>query len=345
MDLTSRYLGLALPNPLIASSSPLGFALENIAELEDKGAGAIVLPSIFEEQIALDAVGSGGFTVAGAEDFARASAYFPPEAAYRAGPERYLEIVRRARETVEIPIIASLNGTTDAGWTKFATLAEQAGAHAIELNIYFIPADLSIEGGAVERRYLEIFRRVKAAVRIPVAVKLGPYFSAPGHFIGQLDEAGADGFVLFNRFYQPDIDLRTLRLERDLALSSPQEIRLPLLWLGRLAGRVKGSLAASTGVDSADEVIKYLLVGADTVMTTSSLLRRGIGHIGVLRAGLERWLEARGFASVAEIRGLMSQRRIDDPTAFDRGNYLRILQGWTASGGEAEAGCDGETRP
>jgi len=328
MDLTTRYLGLTLKNPLIASASPLGFDLENIAELEDKGAAAIVLPSIFEEQIALGSVRAGGFTLEGAEDFAAASSYFPPAAAYRAGPERYLEIIRRARETVEIPIIASLNGTTDTGWTRYARLAEQAGAQAIELNIFFIPADLSITSAQVEQRYLDILRLVKQAVSIPVAVKLSPFFSAPGHFIGQLDDAGADGFVLFNRFYQPDIDLTTLRLERDLTLSSSQEIRLPLLWLGRLAGRVRGSLAASTGVETADEVIKYLLVGADTVMTTSALLRHGIGHMATLLASLTQWLDARGVAAVSEMRGRMSQRQIDDPTGFDRANYLKILQGW-----------------
>jgi len=328
MDLTTRYLGLTLKNPLIASASPLGFVLDNIAQLEDKGAAAIVLPSIFEEQIALEAVMTSGFTVEGPESFSAASAYFPPAAAYRAGPERYLEIIRRARETVEIPIIASLNGMTDSGWTSYAKLAEAAGAHAIELNIFFIPADLSVSGAAVEQRYLEIFRLVKQAVRIPVAVKLGPFLSAPGHLIGQLDEAGADGFVLFNRFYQPDIDLQTLRLERDVSLSTPQEIRLPLLWLGRLAGLLRGSLAASTGVESAEQVVKYLLVGADTVMTTSSLLRHGIGHMEVLLAGLTQWLEAHGVAAVGDMRGRLSQRQIDDPTAFDRANYLKILQGW-----------------
>jgi dihydroorotate dehydrogenase (fumarate) len=327
MDLTTRYLGLTLKNPLIASSSPLGFVLENISELEDKGAAAIVLPSIFEEQIAVEALPKDAFAAAGAGSFTAAGAYFPPAAAYRAGAERYLELIRRAREAVEIPIIASLNGTTDDGWTNYAKPAEQAGAYAIELNIFFIPADPSVSGVEVERRYLEIFRQVRQAVRIPVAVKLSPFFSAPGHFIGELDEAGADGFVLFNRFYQPDIDLRALRLQRDLTLSSPQEIRLPLLWLGEMAGRVRGSLAASTGVDTGDEVIKYLLVGADTVMTTSALLRHGIGHMSALLAGLSQWLDARGVAAIGDIRGRTSRQRIDDPTDFDRANYLKILQG------------------
>jgi dihydroorotate dehydrogenase (fumarate) len=337
LDLTTRYLGLTLKNPLIASSSPLGFVLENLAELEDKGAAAIVLPSIFEEQIALEAGGTGGFIVAGADKFAAANSYFPPEAAYRASPERYLEMIRRARETVEIPIVASLNAVSVAGWTDYARLVEQAGAQAIELNIFFVPADLSVSGAEVERQYLEIFRQVKQSVRLPVAVKLAPFFSAPGHLIGQFDDAGADGFVLFNRFYQPDIDLQTLRLVHDLALSSPEEIRVPLLWIGRLAGRVRGSLAASTGVESAEQVVKYLLAGADTVMTSSALLRHGIGHMAGLVAGLSDWLEARGVGSVGEIRGRMSQRQIDDPTAFDRANYLKILQGWSRNTGNGPA--------
>lgn len=322
MDLTTQYLGLTLKNPLVAAASPLGFALENIAELADKGAAAVVLPSIFEEQLV--AAETSGFTTEGA--------YFPPAAAYRAGPERYLEIIRRARETVEIPIIASLNGVTDAGWTRYAKEVEQAGAHAIELNIYFIPADLSVSGAAVEQRYLDIFRQVKHSVSIPVAVKLSPFFSAPGHIIGELDQAGADGFVLFNRFYQPDIDLATLKLERDLSLSSPQEIRLPLLWIGRLAGRLRGSLAASTGVETEAEVVKYLLAGADVVMTASALLRHGVGHMATLLAGLTRWLDQHDVAAIGDLRGRMSQRQIDDPTAFDRANYIGILLGSAAPG-------------
>ena len=341
MDLTTRYLGLTLKNPLIASSSPLGFVLENLVELEDKGAAAIVLPSIFEEQITLESSGTGGFTPAGPGNFGGASSYFPPEAAYRASPERYLEIIRRARETVEIPIIASLNAVSIAGWTDYSRQVEQAGAQAIELNIFFVPADLSVSGTEVERHYLEVFRQVKRSVRIPVAVKLAPFFSAPGHLIGQLDDAGADGFVLFNRFYQPDIDLHTLRLVHDLSLSSPEEIRVPLLWLARLAGRTRASLAASTGVETAEQVVKYLLVGADTVMTSSALLRHGIGHMAALVGGLSDWLEARGVGSVDDIRGRMSQRQIDDPTAFDRANYLKILQGWNKNGGKSSSPAGG----
>jgi len=310
MNLTTRYLGLVLENPLIASASPLGFVLENIVELEDKGAAAVVLPSIFEEQ--LD-VPEGG--------------YFPPPSEYRAGPQRYLELIRRAREAVEIKIIASLNGTTDAGWIDYAKQAEQAGAHALELNLYIVPTDLAVPGETVEQSCLDILRHVKQAVAIPVAVKLSPFFSATGNFIRRLDAAGADGVVLFNRVYQPDIDLRSMRLAHDLALSTPQEIRLPLMWISLLAGELRGSIAASTGVDSANEVIKYLLAGADAVMTTSALLRYGIGHMAGLRSGLSRWLSQNEAGSLDEIRGRLSRWRLGRAEAAARADYLKILQG------------------
>lgn len=221
MDLTSTYLGLTLKNPLVASSSPLNLDLDNIMRLEDSGAAAVVLPSIFEEQLEREAAEIERLTTAGSHSFAEAVSFFTPTASYRAGPHNYLETIRRAREAVEIPVIASLNGTTDAGWTNFARLTEEAGASAIELNVFFIPADLSLSGRAVEQRYLDVLRAVRKTVRIPIAVKLRPYFSSVGHFVSELDQAGADGFVLFNRFYEPDIDLAKLRLQRDLELSTP----------------------------------------------------------------------------------------------------------------------------
>ena len=328
MDLSTDYLGLRLKNPLIASASPLTAAVTNIRQMEDSGAAAVVLPSMFEEQIEQEVAETIRLTTAGAESFPEASSYFPPTAGVHADTNHYLETILRARAAVDIPVIASLNGVTDAGWIAYARLAEEAGASAIELNIYFIPADLAQDGRAVEQRYLDILRAVKDCVDIPVAMKIGPHFSAVGNFICQLDRAGADGFVLFNRFYQPDIDLVKLSLQRDLALSSPAEIRLPLLWIGVLAGQVRGSLAAATGVDSANEVIKYLLAGADAVMTTSALLRYGIEHLRTLIDGLAQWLEARDAAGVSVIRGRMSQRRVHDPAAFERANYIRILQGW-----------------
>lgn len=328
VDLTTHYMGLQLRNPLIASAGPLNAELDNIRRLEDLGAGAVVLPSIFEEQIMHEQQLIDDLTTIGTDSHAEALTYFPAPSTYAADPSRYLDLLHRAAKAVDIPVIASLNGITDHGWLDFARQIEAAGASAVELNIYFIPSDLDLTGQEVEQRYLDILTAVKAAVRIPVAVKIGPYFSAVGNMGRRLDRAGADGLVLFNRFYQPDIDLQQLELVSDLDLSRPCEMRLPLLWLGILAGRVKASLAASTGVASPGDVIRYLLVGADVVMTTSSLLREGIGHIKTLRDGLEQWLAARDAGSVASIRGRMAHRSIADTTAFERANYIKILQGY-----------------
>lgn len=328
MDLTTRYLGLKLRNPIVAGAGPLTAELDNIRHLEDYGAGAVVLPSIFEEQIERERQLIEDLTSLGTDSNPEALTYFPAQSTYAIDPGRYLDLVHRAAGAVDIPVIASLNGMTDHGWVDYARQIEMAGASAVELNIYFIPSDLDLSGHAVEQRYLDILKAVKATVRIPVAVKVGPYFSSIGNMTRRLDQAGADGIVLFNRFYQPDIDLARLTLISDLDLSQPSETRLPLLWLGVLAGRVQASLAASTGVNSADDVVKYLLVGADVVMTTSSLLRHGSGYIKVLREGVEHWLAARGANSLASIRGSMSHRNITDPTAFERANYIKILQGY-----------------
>ncbi len=328
MNLSTNYLGLGLKNPLIASSSPLTLEVGNIRKLEDCGAAAVVLPSIFQEQIEQEAAAVERFAGAGADSFAEALSYFPPAAAYHAGPDRHLEVIRQARQAVDIPVIASLNGITHSGWIEYARLVEKAGAHAIELNIFFIPAGVSEHGRDVEQRYVDILRTVKDAVDIPIAMKLSPYFSAIGNFVSELDRAGANGVVLFNRFYEPDIDLVKLQLQRDLELSTPAEIRLPLLWIAVLSGRLRASLAATTGVDTAGEVIKYLLAGADAVMTTSALLRHGVDHMKVLLDGLTQWMDARGLDEVSDVRGMMSQRRINDPTAFERANYIQILQGW-----------------
>jgi dihydroorotate dehydrogenase (fumarate) len=330
MDLTTNYLSLVLKNPLIASSSPLTMEVSNIRKLEDRGAAAVVLPSIFEEELKREATEVERLTMAGVDSFPEALSYFPPAAAYHAGPGRYLEVIRRAREAVDIPVIASLNGITDAGWIEYARLVEEAGANAIELNVFFIPADVAESGRDVEQRYIDILRAVKHAADIPVAMKLSPYFSALGNFVCELDRAGADGFVLFNRFYEPDIDLIRLQLQRDLELSTPTEIRLPLLWIAALSGRLRASLAATTGVDTAAQVIKYLLAGADAVMTTSALLRHGIDHIKTLLEGLMQWMDALEVDAIDDIRGMMSQRRVSDPTAFERANYIQILQGWKA---------------
>ena len=328
MDLTTSYMGLVLRNPLIASASPRNGDLGTLRALEDHAAGAVVLPSIFEEQIVAERHEFALRTELPASGFAEAQTYFPAYDGYGFGAERYLDLVRRAKAAIGIPVIASLNGVTHAGWTDYARGLEEAGADAIELNVYFIPADLALTAREVEPRYLDILAAVKASVSIPVAVKIGPYFSALGAVARALADGGADALVLFNRFYQPDINIATLQLSLNLELSTPAEIRLPLLWIAILYGRVEVSLAASTGVESADDVLKYLLAGADTVMTTSALLRHGVGHMRTLFDGLRALLAAQGIDSLSDIRGRMSQRNLKDPTTFERVNYIHMLQGW-----------------
>jgi dihydroorotate dehydrogenase (fumarate) len=331
VDLTTSYMGLRLRNPLIASASPINGDLDTLRALEENGAGAVVLPSIFEEQIVAERREYERRTEVPASGFAEAQTYFPTYAGYGFGPERYLQNLRRAKDALGIPVIASLNCTTAEAWKHYAGEVERAGADAIELNIYFIPADPFETGRAVEQRYLEIVAAVKAVVGIPVAVKIGPYFSSTGAMARALAAAGADALVLFNRFYQPDIDVATLSLSMDIELSTSQEMRLPLLWIAILrGGRIPTSLAASTGVQRAEDVYKYLLVGADTVMTTSSLLRHGVGHMRVLLDGLTDLLEARGLVSLTDVRGRMSQRKLTDPMTADRVNYIQMLQGYSA---------------
>jgi dihydroorotate dehydrogenase (fumarate) len=332
MDLTTTYMGLRLRNPLIASASPLNGDVGHLRALEDHGAGAVVLPSIFEEQILAERTEFERRIEVPASGFAEAQTYFPTYGGYDFGPERYLQIVRRGKAALDIPVIASLNCVTPEGWWDYATGLQQAGADALELNIYFIPGDLALSGHDVEQRYLEIVSSVKASVQIPVAVKIGPHFSAIGGMARGLAAAGADGLVLFNRLYQPDIDIRTLRLSLDVELSTPGETRLPLLWIAILHGRVSASLAASTGVETADDVYKYLLAGADTVMTTSSLLRHGAKHMRVLVEGLIALLEARGVESLEAVRGLMSQNRLHEPTGIERAHYIEMLKGYPVPG-------------
>lgn len=327
VDLTTSYLGLTLKSPIVAGAGPLTGTLDSIRRLEDFGAGAVVLPSLFEEQIEREQQMLDRLATTGADSFAEALTYFPVEPA-GIGPASYLDTLHKASSSIDIPIIASLNGTSDRGWLDYARQMEDAGASALELNIYFIPTASDMAGSEVEDRYIAILRAVKRAAKIPVAVKLSPYFSAMGNMAAQLVAAGADGLVLFNRFYEPDIDLTDLTLLPNLDLSTAAEIRLPLLWIGVLSGRTGASLAASTGVENTDEVLKYLLVGADVVMTTSALLRHGAGHLRVLHDGLRSWLDARGLTTLERIRGSMSQRNIADKTAFARANYIRVLQGY-----------------
>lgn len=324
MDLTTRYLGLDLKNPLVVSACPLGLDVDNIRRLEDHGAAAIVLPSIFQEDIENEIEEIEHLASLGDSE---ALSYFASHLTENAGPKNYLELIRKARAAVDMPVIASLNGTSRSGWIDYAKQMQEAGAAAIELNVFFLPTDLSLTGPEVEARHIDILKAVKQAVTIPVSIKLSPYFSSPGAMVRSLDEAGADGFVLFNRFYQPDIDLEELTLQRDLRLSHRGEIRLPLLWIAALHGKVKGSLAATSGVQTAAEVVKYLFAGADVVMTASALLRHGLEHMKVLHDGLVADLKMREATSVADIRGGMSRDKVADRAAFDRVNYIRILRG------------------
>ena len=328
MDLGASYLGLTLRNPIVVSASPLSGNVDAIRQMEDAGAGAVVLPSLFEEQIREEERLIEMLTEVGSDSNPEASSYFPTAMKYNAGPLGYLELVARAREAVDIPIIASLNGVTEAGWLDYAQLIEEAGASALELNIYRIASGPDVTGGEAEADCLALFQAVRDRVELPVAVKLHPYFSAFGALARQLDQAGADGLVLFNRLYQPDIDLAGLRWNNDLALSSAGEIRLGLLWLSLLAGRLPhASLAAGTGVETADEVIKYLLAGADVVMTASALLRHGPGYLQQLVAGLEAWLGAHDFASVTAIKGLLRASH-PDAEAQKRSDYIGSLLGY-----------------
>jgi len=326
MDLSTRYLGLELRNPLVASASPLSNTVDGVRRLADAGVGAVVLFSQFEEQLRREAAQNAALAEAGTESFAESLSYFPAEAEADPGPRRYLSLLERAAAAVDIPVIASLNGSTTGGWTGYAAALEQAGAAAIELNIYHLPGDPLSPGRDVEQRHVEILTAVKAVVRVPVAVKMSPFYSSAGQMAQRLDRAGADGLVLFNRFLQPDIDPETLTVSAPFGLSSPAEGRLPRTWIALLAGRVRASLGATTGVEDAADVARYLLAGADVVMTASALLRHGPGYAGALLDGLSGWMARKGFAAVASARGLLSVPSGTDEAAWERAGYVGALR-------------------
>jgi dihydroorotate dehydrogenase (fumarate) len=327
MNLATRYLGLDLEHPIVASASPLSRDLDGILRLEDAGCAAIVTPSIYEEEIEAEDQAFAELIERGSFAQPEAAGYFPNPSRPVGGLIGRIETLRKAVRACDVPIIASLNGSTPSGWTEVAREVEEAGAAAIELNIYRVPADSALSGEAVEARWLETVGRVREAVSLPLAVKLGPWLSSPAHFAARLVAAGAGGLVLFNRFYQPDIDLETLRAVPDLHLSQPYEIRQALMWIALMSGRTTASLAATTGVDSYREVVKYLLVGADVVMTASALLRHGPDHAAALRRGLEEWMEGRGFSSADELRGRLAAGRVDQPEGYVRAQYIRVLTG------------------
>jgi dihydroorotate dehydrogenase (fumarate) len=327
IDLRTKYLGLNLRTPLVASASPLSHELDGIRRLEDAGASAIVLYSIFEEQLRQEAMELEYHLAAGTESFAESLTYLPSRGEFRTGPEGYLDHIRRAKSAVDVPIIASLNGATLGGWTGYSKQIEEAGANAIECNIYSVPADVDVPGIEVEQSYIDVLRAVRSAVNIPVAVKLSPFFSNMAHMARRLEQAGANGLVLFNRFYQPDINLDELEIRPNVLLSTPQALRLPLTWIGILYGRVRTSLAATSGVHGAEDVLKLLLVGADVTMLCSALLKNGVGHLRHVEREVQDWLEQHEYESVAQMQGSMSQLRCPDPGAFERAQYMRAVKG------------------
>jgi len=326
MDLSTEYMGLKLKHPIVVSACPLSETLDGIKLLEDSGASAIVMFSLFEEQIRNENEAYDSFLQSGTDSFAESLNYFPSIGDTDKGPEQYLDLLSKAVEATDIPIIGSLNGVSREGWIDYARQIQQAGASALELNVYHIPTDIEQSGAEVEQRYIDILKSVKSSVSIPVAIKLSPFFSSTGNFAKRLDEAGADALVLFNRFYQPDFNLETLKVDPRAHLSSAEEIRLPLLWVAVLHGRIQASLAASRGVQSAIEIAKYLLAGADTVMVASALMKHGPQYLQVLLDELNDWLNGRGYASVDEVRGKMSRLNAINPDAFERVNYIKTLE-------------------
>lgn len=325
MNLSTNYLGMKLRTPIVPSASPLSEDLDNIRRMEDAGAAAIVCHSLFEEQIRLERYELDRHLLAGTESYPESLTYFPEPRNFKSGPASYAEHIARAKAAVDIPVIASLNGCSLGGWTDYALQIEQAGANALELNIYSIPTDMEQEASSVEQGYIDILSAVKARVSIPVAVKVSPFFSNFANMANRLDKAGADALVLFNRFYQPDIDLETLEVAPNVLLSTPMAMRLPLRWIAILHGRIKANLAATSGIHRAADALKMLMAGADVTMLCSVLLRRGIDHIAVIEREMCEWMEQHQYDSVGQLKGSVSQKHCPDPSAFERAQYMRAL--------------------
>jgi dihydroorotate dehydrogenase (fumarate) len=328
IDLTTRYLGLPLASPLVASPSPLCEDLDNLRRMEDAGAAAVVLQSLFEEQIDLESHHLDRYLSYGADSYAEAASYFPDLHDYRLGPDRYLEHVRRAKAAVGIPVIGSLNGVSTGGWTSFARKIEQAGADALELNVFYVPTDPALTATEVEQMYVDLVRDVKRTVSIPVAVKLGHSFTAMASVARRLDDAGANGLVLFNRFYLPDFDLERLDVVPTLTLSSPSDLLVRLHWIAILHGHVDADLAATGGVHGPEDVLKTMMAGARVAMMTSALLLHGIDHLARVRAGVLDWMEEHEYASITQMQGSMSYRSVVEPAAFERANYMKVLSSY-----------------
>jgi dihydroorotate dehydrogenase (fumarate) len=325
MTVSTNYLGLTLKNPIVASSSPLSHNVDSIRRLEDAGAAAVVMYSLFEEQITFDSFYVDYYLTSGTNSYAESLNYFPEMQSYNVWPDEYMNLIRRAKETVDIPIIGSLNGVSAGGWTDYAALIEEAGADAVELNVYYIPTNENLKGTEIENIYLEILSEVKSSVSIPVAIKLSPYFSSIANMAKRLVDEGANGLVLFNRFYQPDIDLETLEVVPRLVLSNSAELRLPLRWVAILYGRLMADLAITTGIHTSQDVLKGLMAGAKVTMMASELLQNGIRRISVILDEIRSWMNEHEYESVAQMIGSMSQQHCAEPAAFERANYMKML--------------------
>ena len=328
VDLTTTYMGIKLKNPVVPSASPLSADLDNIKRMEDAGAAAITLHSLFEEQIEFEAEALTHFLEQGTESFAEALSYFPAVHEYRREPDDYVDHIRMAKSAVDIPIIASLNGVSPGGWTGYAKRFEEAGADAVELNVYFIPTNDTLMSYDVEDLYVKLLKDVKKKVDIPVAMKLSPYFSAMPHVASMLDAEGADALVLFNRFYQPDVDIEALDVTPNLQLSTPVEMRLPMRWIAILYGRLDCSMALTSGIHTAEDVIKAVMVGADVANVCSVLLKMGIGKIDELLEGMTAWMEEHDYESIEQMKGSMSHKSVPEPAAFERANYMKVLNSY-----------------
>lgn len=327
VDLSTTYLGLKLHSPIVASPSPLSLELDNVKRMEESGAGAVVLYSLFEEQLQMESLELSHHLSAGTESFAESLSYLPEPSEFRVGPDGYLEHIRRCKQAVRIPVIASLNGATPGGWLDYAKMIEQAGADGLELNLYSIVTHPQRTAEMVEGDYAATVRAVTKALTIPVSVKLSPFFTNLSHFAHQLDETGIAGLTLFNRFYQPDVDLENMEIKPGVLLSTPQEMRLPLTWIGILYGRIKADLAATTGIDRGEDVVKMLMVGSTVTELCSTLLRHGISHMTQIEEGLRRWMDLHEYASVSQMRGSLSQMHSPDHAAFERAQYMRAVKG------------------
>ena len=331
VDLSTTYLGLKLKNPVVASASPISKKLDGFKKLEEAGASAVVMYSLFEEQITHESLALDHFLNRGTESYAESLTYFPNLDNYNIGPEEYLNLIAKAKQAVSIPVIASLNGVSAGGWIDYAKKMEEAGADALELNTYYLATDTELTSQELEQNYVDLVKVVRSQVKIPVAVKLSPFFTALPNLAKQLVAAGADGLVLFNRFIQPDLDIETLEVTPNLQLSTPSELRLPLRWTAILYSRVKADLAVTSGVHSAQDVLKSMMAGARVTMLASELLKNGIGRVADILTDMQTWMESYEYTSIQQMQGSMSQQAVAEPAAFERANYMKALQSFDAS--------------